>query len=445
MKKKILTCIFNSLDTISEHFKTEKSLSSPLFRVPGGMDSLSFVMFLVGLEEEIEKILGMRLTLADEKSIQREIYPFSTVDTLFNYIEELLSSPNKQAATAKKIIIVDLDNTLWEGVLGEDGPKNVKVYGKYLELQKNLKLLKNNGVLLAISSKNDAEQVFEVFQNHSDMVLNKEDFILHKINWNSKSLSIKEIIEELNIGVDSVVFIDDDPHERDVVKKTFPEIISCEILDMGLFCSQDITQEDKYRMQMYVTEKDRKKALDEAISIDTWIKDLGIEVIQGELNLNNMDRVVQLFNKTNQMNMSSRRLTKDDLLSWIRLPCNRLKVFYVHDKFGDSGLVGVLGFTLAEDRRMIITDFILSCRVIGRKIEETIFYAASKIAEEQGYSKIVARYIPTDRNKPCEEFLNRLNGEREGNEFSFYMKNKVSLPEGILLSLSAVGEVYGKI
>ena len=434
-KKKVTNCIFKAIDSISDQFKLEKSLDTTIFIKGGTLDSFGLVSFIVAVEEQIEKEFNLNLVLADEKALQQKVYPFSTVDTLTDYVL-LLLGPEKEMVTPKKIVIVDLDDTLWEGIVGDDGIEGIKVYGKYVELQKQLKTLKDKGILLAISSKNNESIALNAINKHSDMILKEDDFVSRRINWDSKADNISIMMKELNLGIESALFIDDNIREREVVKGFLPEITVSDKLDLDLFNTDNITPEDTHRMQMYKIEKDRKSAKEKMKSIDEWLHSLNTVVSIENLNDSNVDRIVQLLNKTNQMNLSTRRIDKHRLQSWVKVSGRTLWAFRVSDKFGDSGIVGIASITV-DEKIVHVIDFVLSCRVMGRKIEETMLYTIMRFAKLSNMHEVVAKYIPTPKNKPCFDFWQKSGFTQSGGFFSYPANKEYIIPDCIKL----VGQV----
>ncbi|MBD3276442.1 MAG: HAD-IIIC family phosphatase [Candidatus Marinimicrobia bacterium] len=350
---------------------------------------------------------------------------------------------------SKKIVLVDLDNTLWGGIVGEDGWKNLKIGGHdpvgeaYVSFQNTLKSLTNRGILLGIVSKNSEDIALEAINRHPEMVLSEDDFAGWRINWNDKAQNIAELMNELNLGMDSAVFIDDNPYERGRVQETLQEVFVPEWPDdpflykktldrLDCFDTPTLTGEDRERAKMYIAEKRRDSTKNKVENLDEWLKSLNIEVKVEIPDDSNFPRIIQLFNKTNQMNMRTRRMTRNELEEWLNPDNRRLFAFRVSDRFGDSGLTGILTLNRESDT-VQITDFILSCRVMGRKIEETMVAVAVGSARETGADWIEAAYEPTDKNQPCLEFWKRSGFETGQNQYRFRwnLEEEYPLPEHI--------------
>jgi FkbH-like protein len=360
-------------------------------------------------------------------------------------IKSALSGIN---GNAKKLIVLDLDDTLWGGTVGEVGWENLNLGGHnangeaYVDFQRALKSLTHRGVLLAIVSKNNPNTACEAIKKHPEMALRLDDFAGWKINWNDKAQNIFELATELNIGLQSVVFIDDHPVERARVKEALPEVFVPDwpedpllyrsaLCRLRCFDAPSLSAEDRERTKMYVTERYREELKARLSSLEDWLKSLQIKVQVEELNQANLQRAVQLFNKTNQLNLTTRRMTVQELEEWATEQNHRLWTFTVSDKFGGSGLTGIVSLEV-EDGVGRIADFLLSCRVMGRKVEEAMVYIAIKHAKEAGVDRVYAQYIPTSKNAPCLDFWERsqLTQERE-HCFVWQIRDSYPRPEAI--------------
>ncbi len=351
---------------------------------------------------------------------------------------------------AKKVIIVDLDETLWGGIVGDLGWQNIRLGGHdaigeaYADFQRSLKRLSGRGILLGIVSKNEEELALEAIRNHPEMVLNLDDFAGWRINWQDKAQNIVELVNDLNLGIDSVVFIDDNPFERARVREALPEVLVPEwpdnplfytsaLLKLNCFDIPSVSSEDRSRTNMYVSERKRKQLSREVGSLGEWLKTLQLSVKVEELNEANLERAVQLLNKTNQMNLSTRRMTQKELYDWANSRQNKLWTFRVSDKHGDSGLTGIASLSM-EDRVGRIVDFILSCRVMGRRVEEAMLNTVIQEAKSRGLKEVYARYIPTSKNMPCKRFLeqSKLEGV-DSHTFRWNLDKPYEPPEGLTI------------
>ncbi|MGR3173273.1 MAG: HAD-IIIC family phosphatase [Candidatus Scalindua sp.] len=368
-------------------------------------------------------------------------------------VKDVKSALRGISGKSRKLIILDLDDTLWGGVVGDMGWNNLTLgdhdpYGEaYVAFQRSLKSLTNRGVILGIVSKNEEATALEVVHKHPEMVLRLEDFAGWKINWQDKAQNIVDLVSDLNLGLQSVVFIDNDPIERARVRDALPEVLVPEwpedkmlynsmLLSLRCFDTPINSSEDTDRTRMYVTEKQRQDLKKNIGSLDEWLKSLKIQVKIEELNTDNLQRTVQLLNKTNQMNLSTRRMTETELLDWAGSENHKLWTFRVSDKFSDSGLTGITSIE-TNSKTCKIVDFVLSCRVMGRKLEETMICAAINYGQSVGVEEIYAEYIPTPRNSPCLDFLESsgFKYDAEKNHFIWYAKDEYTLPDCIQIDL----------
>ncbi len=365
--------------------------------------------------------------------------------------KDIMSSIKSIQGKNKKLIIVDLDNTLWGGIVGDIGYENIKLGGHdpegeaYKDFQFALKMLKNKGVLLAIVSKNEERVALLAIEKKSEMVLVKKDFVSWRINWEDKAKNIVELANELNLGLDSIVFIDDNAHEREWVKSALPEIFVPEmpsdpllyrqfLLNLDCFNNFISTKEDKYRTKLYAEEKQRTENIKTISNLEEWLKSIDIKITIEKTNEGNFQRVLQLLNKTNQLNLQTRRFTERELITWISSDENSMFAFSVTDKFGDAGLTGIIGVT-CKDGQATITDFVLSCRVIGRKAEEIMLYAAIEHAKNKFCKIVNATFIATEKNKPCYDFFKRSGFIEKENNFTWDASKTYAIPSYVTLIL----------
>jgi FkbH-like protein len=326
---------------------------------------------------------------------------------------------NAYAQRSRKVLILDLDNTLWGGVVGEVGPAGIDLSedGKgrcYRDFQRALKALQNIGVLLAASSKNNAADVNEVFESNPMMVLRREDFAAMRANWESKVENIVAIAEELDLGTDSFVFLDDSPVERQAIKSFLPDVAvpdfpkSPEKLASWLlqevapnyFGKYVLTPEDTVKTEQYHARTARRK-LAVNFDLDSYLADLGIECTIHVDSVNRLVRAAQMTQKTNQFNLTTRRYEVTDLTRFTESPDHAVLLLDYKDRFGDEGSVGLAIIDLAESR---IDTLLASCRVIGRKIEHRLVDRAVELCRLRGHRKIVGEYIPTKKNQLVAKF-----------------------------------------
>ncbi|HHY33906.1 MAG TPA: HAD-IIIC family phosphatase [Firmicutes bacterium] len=323
----------------------------------------------------------------------------------------------------KKCIVVDLDNTLWGGIIGEDGPHGIKVGhsypgNNYSFLQRWLKAMEGLGFILAINSKNEESLVREVLSTHPGMVLRDNDFALILANWNDKASNIREIAARLNIGTDTLVFIDDSPAELDLIMQAYPEVACCRMDEMpvqvirsvtenGGLDKLTITDEDRSRTAMYLAQERRAKLEASSDSLEEFLRNLQMRAVIGTVDSGSVDRVAQLTQKTNQFNLTTRRYTPGEIQAMAKDPDYRVFWLELEDKFGSNGIVGVaiIRVTASEWR---IDTLLLSCRVMGRTVEDAFVRAIADVAWVQGATALIGEYIPTKRNSVVRGLYQRL-------------------------------------
>lgn len=320
------------------------------------------------------------------------------------------------ALIRKKCIVLDLDNTLWGGVLGEDGIEGIKIGGDYpgkafLYFQKALVELSKSGVILAVCSKNNEADVKECWAKNPYNIINEKYISSYRINWNNKADNIREIAAELNIGLDSFVFVDDNPAERELVKQALPMVevpeFSEQPYNLPLFVDEltekyfkvyALTDEDKKKTEEYKANAERSKELTKFTDMDSFIRSLEIKMTIQAANKMNISRIAQMTQKTNQFNLTTKRYTENDLNSMLAEGA-KIWCLSVSDKFGNSGITGVIIIKNNE-----IDEFLLSCRILGKGIEkEFIAQILSKLKRIR-ISDLNAVYIPTAKNAQVKDF-----------------------------------------
>lgn len=320
---------------------------------------------------------------------------------------------------SKRIVFLDLDNTLWRGIVGEAGWQGLRIGGHdhigeaFKSFQTALKDLTRRGIQLAIVSKNEQETAFDAIDNHPEMVLRKDDFAGWRINWQDKAANIIQLLEELRLGPASAVFIDDNPAERDRVRQALPEVLVPEwpedpcfyveaLHKLRCFDTATLSDVDRKRTEMYASDRSRR-AIQQSSETD-WLSQMGTRVVIEEISAANISRVEQLFNKTNQLNLTTRRFSSNEILEWARQPGRKMYACSVSDKFGDLGLTGIVSYEV-EGNEARLVDYILSCRVMARKVEETLLHFVIEEARQMGAKKLTAIYLPTQRNMPTLKVL----------------------------------------
>ena len=357
-------------------------------------------------------------------------YSIKGMNCIENRIKDLLE---KQYLIRKKVLVLDLDNTLWGGVIGEDGLEGIQLSNSligavYRDTQNRIKELTEMGVLLTIASKNNETDVLNVLKNHPQMVLRENDFVAIYANWKPKSNNIVDMANKLNLGLDSFVFLDDNPVEREEVRLALPQVTVSEfpkdisnlpatirkIADKYFFASR-LTDEDLSKTVQYKQEAKRQKALEVADNMEDYLKSLQINILIEEMKESQIERVSQLTQKTNQFNLLTARYTLEQLIEYVNNKNNSVFVANVSDKYGDSGLVFVLMISKTEKIAQI-DNLLMSCRVMGRYIEDVIIDEVENALIREGIEEIRANYIATERNSPVAGLMERLGYEAISNE-----------------------------
>jgi FkbH-like protein len=357
---------------------------------------------------------GLRFSTAGEKLIAREL-------------DRILDA---QLVARKKCLLLDLDNTLWGGVIGEDGLNGIQLSetgegARYRDFQLRIRELSEMGVILGIVSKNNEPDAFEVFDRHEHMVLRKGDFAALKINWTPKAENIADFAEDLDIGTDSIVFIDDNPVEREAVRTALPEVTvpdfpadTCELASFfervykDCFFTLESTAEDRKRTATYLANAKRAAERTAAPSIEEFLAGLGTKIFLTRAGDEDLPRAAQLTQKTNQFNLTTRRYTEQELRALQTTPGTEVFIASVADKYGDNGKV-LVSIVRREARDTAELDtFLMSCRVMGRFIEDQILDHMVKELRADGLSRLRVQFIPTRKNAPARAFVERLEGGR---------------------------------
>lgn len=350
--------------------------------------------------------------------------------------EELMGFVKANLGVNRKCIVLDLDNTLWGGIIGEDGFDRIDLSLKppgmaFMEFQRVLLALYQRGVILAINSRNNEDEALRAIRDHPFMVLREEHFATMKINWSDKISNMKEIAQELNIGLDSIVYFDDDPINRELMLKAIPKVKTVDLPDdpslyastlmqINDFNTLVMTNEDRNRGEMYRQEHKRTELKRSSSNLEDFLKQLEIRVTMKKANNFTIPRIAQLTLKTNQFNLTTRRYQEEDVETLAQDHTKLIGCAQTQDKFGDNGITGVYIVNKNHvDKEWFIDTFLLSCRVMGRGIEDAMMgYILSK-AKEEGVTKVKAEFIPTKKNKPCEQLLPNFGFKKEGEKWVY--------------------------
>lgn len=410
-----------------------------VFGLSGFQNQNSFAFQLsainVGLVSLAKENKSLALFQLPSNHFDPTFYYSSQADISFEALPKVAQSVlqllNARLGVVKKCVVIDLDNTIWGGIVGDDGWENLEIgllgRGKvFSDIQTWLKELKNRGILLAICSKNEEANAKEVFLKHPDMLLRLEDFALFVANWKPKNETILEIANSLNIGIDSLVFLDDNPAERELVATTLPGVVVPDLPNdpslwlsflqkENLFETIGATIEDANRTEMYQTLQKRKTEQLIHASLDDYLGSLQMRVKILAFDSFTLPRVAQMLQRTNQFNLRTIRHSESDLRQMIDSGHYIGFAFSLSDKFGDEGIVSVLLLKIESDR-LFIDSWVMSCRVFGRELEFLVF---NKMQEESKKLNldIFAEYIPTAKNQMVKTLLSTLGFEETAKGF----------------------------
>ena len=332
---------------------------------------------------------------------------------------------------AKKAIVLDLDNTLWGGVIGDDGLEGIRLgYGAdgeaFVTFQEYLLSLKNRGVLLTVCSKNEEEIAKEPFRSHPDMKLTLDDITVFRANWHNKADNVREIASIVNLGLDAFVFVDDNPVEREFVRRSLPmvsvpelpedpcEYINC--LDRGCFFETiSFSTEDKIRSVLYKENVARREFQFQFSDLSSYLQSLEMEATVGLCNSFHLKRMAQLINKSNQFHLTGTRYSEAELEEMSGRPDRTVLYFGLKDRFGDNGLISVV-IVRFEGRASIVDTWVMSCRVLSRGMEEFVYRELLRMARDRNCDRILGSYVPSKKNKLVEDLYRRLNFSSIGAE-----------------------------
>jgi FkbH-like protein len=325
-----------------------------------------------------------------------------------------------------KCLALDLDNTLWGGVIGDDGLEGI-VLGQgsplgeaFIGLQEYARDLSKRGIILAVCSKNEEANAWEPFDKHPEMVLRRQDIAAFVANWSDKPTNLREIAETLNIGLDAIVFLDDNPFERTLVRRELPMVAVPEvdqepsnyarvIADAGYFESLVVTSEDRERSSLYQSNAARDALRKSATDLPSYLRSLDMELQWRRFDRMGMQRIVQLINKTNQFNLMTRRYTEDDVMTV--MANNRAFGLQLRllDRFGDNGIISIIiGKMDDDDDDLVIDTWLMSCRVLGRQVEAATLNLVAAQAHALGAQRLVGEYRPTKKNMMVRDHYSRL-------------------------------------
>jgi FkbH-like protein len=379
-------------------------------------------------------------------------------DHLKDLADEWLRFIHPLVGKTCKALVTDLDNTLWGGVIGEDGVEGIRLGVEYpgaafQAVQRALLDLHQRGILLAVCSKNNIADAMEVLEKHPGMLLRPEHFAAWRINWNDKAVNLREIATELNIGVDSLAFLDDNPVERERIRSDLPEVTVLDLPDdpmefarvlrrSPVFERLALSEEDRERGRYYAGQRQRLELERSASSLEDFFRSLRQEIEISSVTPATLLRVAQLTQKTNQFNLTTRRYSEQQIAELAKNPAWKVYAIRVKDRLGDNGLTGVVITHDAQDLAEIDT-FLLSCRVVGRTVETAILSFLIDQARRRGRTHLQGWFSPTKKNDLAKEFYAQHNFHAveqngRGELWSLDLdKNEIACPEWIQLTVNA--------
>ncbi len=385
-----------------------------------------------------------------------------TVDFFKAYVSDVFHYILSACGKTRKALIFDCDNTLWKGILGEDGIDNIEMSGYtpagavYKEIQYIALQLKQKGVILGICSKNNPQDVDQVFAEHPSMTLREEDIAIRKVNWNDKVSGLKQIAEELNIGLDSLVFVDDSKFEIEMVNEMLPQVhtilVPKKLSDYPavlrsscrLFLSESQTHEDRMKTKIYSVQAVRKKESLKFENVEDYLKSLELRLTVKTDDKNSIQRLAQLTQKTNQFNLTTKRYTVSDISKFMNSDDHIVFSFELSDKYGSYGITGLSIVQIdLENLNADIDTFLMSCRVIGRNVEFSFFRFIVDRLKEKKIQQVKSHYIQTLKNKQAENFFENC-GCGLVNETAKEKHYKMFLDQPVLNTFDYIGVVNGR-
>ena len=351
-----------------------------------------------------------------------------TLAFLKNYVAAIETVFLRNTGKLKKAIIFDCDNTLWKGVIGEDGMEGIDMSptsksGKFYHLVQRIAVfLSKRGVIVGLCSKNNEQDVLDVLRNHKDMILKEDHIVIKKVNWIDKANNLRAIASELNIGIDSLVFVDDSNFEINLIKEQVAEILTIQVptsitdypdlilKNVYTYFNLVLNSDDAKKTEMYKEQFDRENSKTAFSSIEDYLVSLEIELTVVKNDKEHISRIAQLTQKTNQFNLTTCRYTESQVDQFTADKNHEVYAMFVKDKFGDNGLTGVCIAKKDEKdpKNVIIDSLLMSCRIIGRNIEFVYMNHIIKDLANKGYQLLTADFIPTKKNTQVEDFYDKV-------------------------------------
>jgi len=388
-------------------------------------------VFLIDLDG-IQSRYGRRNTFEDKLFYIAKM-PLS-LEILPETAKRVLDVIHALRGKVKKCVILDLDNTLWGGVIGDDGLSGIQI-GElgdgpaFTQLQHWLKALKERGILLAVCSKNNEDTAKEPFLQHPEMVLRLEDISIFVANWEDKASNIRRIQQTLNIGMESMVFLDDNPFERNLVRSLIPELTVPELpedpalylsylQDLNLFETASYSSDDANRTKQYREEAERTMLQASFGTYDDYLKGLEMTATAEPFDAFHYPRIAQLTQRSNQFNLRTVRYTEAQIEALAASNDHITRYYTLRDRFGDYGLISVVVMDKQPENTLFISEWLMSCRVLKRGMEEFIINDLLAVAKKSGYTRVVGEYVKTAKNAMVADIYERMGFNRDGNRFT---------------------------
>jgi FkbH-like protein len=350
-------------------------------------------------------------------------YPFATA-MIPLYADHLMRILAAQMGRSRRVLVLDLDNTMWGGIVGDDGVEGLALgtgtpLGEtYTALQRMALSYKERGIILCVSSKNDEAIALDAFRNHPEMILREEDIVAFRVNWDDKAANIKAISDMVDLGLDSFVFLDDNPAERKRVRDALPLVAVPELPEdpsewisvfqaAGYFEQPGFSREDQLRAGFYKANARRAAQLERIGNHDDYLRSLDMTLSIAPFDAAGRKRIAQLIAKSNQFNVTTRRYSETEVAALQSSPDALTLQARLQDMFGDNGMISVV-ICLQRERRWEIDTWIMSCRVLGRRVEEAILQYLVQRASAAGITELIGRYIPTAKNGLVRDHFSKL-------------------------------------
>ncbi|MGV7217912.1 HAD-IIIC family phosphatase [Bradyrhizobium sp. UFLA05-112] len=341
------------------------------------------------------------------------------------YAEQVGRIMEAMRGKSRRCLVLDLDNTIWGGVIGDDGMEGIQIAQgdatgeAHLSVQQLALALRARGIVLAVSSKNTDSVARRPFKEHPDMLLKEEHIAVFQANWNDKATNIRAIAKELALGLDSFVFLDDNPVERELIRQELPEVAVPELESdpatyartlaaAGYFEAINFSEEDRARAEMYQANARRLSLQGQTVDLQSYLRSLEMRIVFGSFNRTTRARLTQLINKSNQFNLTTRRYTESQVEQLETDPAAMTLHARLIDKFGDNGLICVVICRATGFARWTIDSWLMSCRVLGRGVEQAVLAEIVRRARAAGIETLEGHYVPTDRNEMVREHYGKL-------------------------------------